>query len=171
MTQLEGPIDGIKLLSPAMRLMIANVRAFLRDFPELNRLVDGAESSTRQIAWAILDALSDFNGTPPLGGATLEDLLQRGQQHLLTRMAALALLESVGLLQTRNHLSYATGGTTVGVSDKTPLIMKWLDYFRTATEQKKVKVKIAMNIESILGPANRGVFSEYWATHATYALY
>ena len=32
MTELQGPIDGVKILSPSMRLMIANVRAMLRDF-------------------------------------------------------------------------------------------------------------------------------------------
>ena len=45
-----------------------------------------------------------------------------------------ALIESVGLLQTRNHLNYSTGGINVGTNDKTPLLMQWLQYYRSFTE-------------------------------------
>lgn len=144
----------------------------MRDQPELNRIVRGQESTDRQIAWAVMDALSDFNGTPPfLGTASLEDLLGRNQQALLLRMTVIALIESVGLLQTRNHLNYSNGGINVGVNDKTPMLMQWLQYYRSFTEQMKQRVKVSFNIEGILGPGNSGVFSEYWAVNATYAAY
>ena len=147
------------------------VRLFLRDFPELNRLVAGEESGDRMIAWATADALSDFNGTPPLTIFSLEELLQRNQQHLLLRMTVESLVESVGLLQTRNHLNYSNGGINVGVNDKTPMLMNWLQYFKATTEQKKQRVKVALNIEQILGPSNSGVHSELWAVNATYLSY
>jgi len=144
----------------------------MRDQPELNRIVRGQESTDRQIAWAVMDALSDFNGTPPfLGTASLEDLLGRNQQALLLRMTVIALIESVGLLQTRNHLNYSNGGINVGVNDKTPMLMQWLQYYRSFTEQMKQRVKVSFNIEGILGPGNSGVFSEYWAVNACYAMY
>lgn len=144
----------------------------MRDQPELNRIVRGQESTDRQIAWAVMDALSDFNGTPPfLGTASLEDLLGRNQQALLLRMTVIALIESVGLLQTRNHLNYSNGGINVGVNDKTPMLMQWLQYYRSFTEQMKQRVKVSFNIEGILGPGNSGVFSEYWAVNSTYASY
>lgn len=144
----------------------------MRDQPELNRIVRGQESTDRQIAWAVMDALSDFNGTPPfLGTASLEDLLGRNQQALLLRMTVIALIESVGLLQTRNHLNYSNGGINVGVNDKTPMLMQWLQYYRSFTEQMKQRVKVSFNIEGILGPGNSGVFSEYWAVNSTYAAY
>jgi hypothetical protein len=123
------------------------------------------------IAWAVLDAMSDFNGTPPLGSISLEDLLQRQQHHLLLRMTVESLIESVGLLQTRNHINYSNGGINVGVNDKTPLLMNWLQYFKSTTEQQKQRVKVAMNIEQILGPNNPGVHSELWAVNATYLSY
>lgn len=144
----------------------------MRDQPELNRIVRGQESTDRQIAWAVMDALSDFNGTPPfLGTASLEDLLGRNQQALLLRMTVIALIESVGLLQTRNHLNYSNGGINVGVNDKTPMLMQWLQYYRSFTEQMKQRVKVSFNIEGILGPSNSGVFSEYWAVNSTYSSY
>jgi len=164
-------LQGLPGITQTTRDFVQMVRGYLRDFPELNRLVAGEESSDRQIAWAVLDALADFNGTPHLTAMTLEDLLLRNQHALLLRMTTISLIESVGLLQTRNHLNYSNGGINVGVNDKAPLLMNWLQYFRSMTEQKKQRVKVALNIEGILGPSNSGVHSELWAVNATYAAY
>ena len=49
----------------SLQRFVNQVRMYLRDFPELNRLVDGYESSDRMLAWAVIDALDDFNNTPP----------------------------------------------------------------------------------------------------------
>lgn len=164
-------LQGIPGMTQTMRDFVQMVRLYTRDFPELNRLVAGEESSDRQIAWAVLDAMSDFNGTPHLTSLAIEDLLQRSQHALLLRMTTIALIESVGLLQTRNHINYSNGGINVGVNDKTPMLMNWLQYFKATTEQMKQRVKVALNIEGILGPSNSGVHSELWAVNATYAAY
>jgi hypothetical protein len=86
-------------------------------------------------------------------------------------MTVEALIESVGLLQTRNHINYSDGGINVGVNDKTPLLMNWLQYFRSYTEQLKQRVKVAININGILGPSNVGIHSELWAVNASYLSY
>jgi hypothetical protein len=164
-------LQGIEGMSPTMRSFVQQVRLFFRDFAELNRLVAGEESSDRMIAWATLDALARFNGTPHFTTFGLDELLQLNLHHLLTRMTAESLLESVGLLQTRNHINYSNGGINVGVNDKTPLILNWLQYFKATTEQRLQQTKVAINIGYILGPSNRGVHSEYWAVNATYLAY
>jgi len=164
-------LQGIEGMSDTMAAFVQTVRLYTRDFPELNRLIAGEESSDRMVGWAVLDALSNFNGTPHLTGLSLDDLLARNQHHLLLRMTVEALLESVGLLQTRNHINYSTGGINVGVNDKTALIMNWLQYHQARTEQLKQRVKVALNIEQILGPSNVGMHSEYWAVNATYLSY
>jgi hypothetical protein len=170
--RLPMALEGIPGASPTLRAFVQMVRMYMRDQPELNRIVRGQESTDRQIAWAVMDAVADFNGTPPfLGTSSLEDLLQRNQQALLLRMTVIGLIESVGLLQTRNHINYSNGGINVGVNDKTPMLMQWLQYYRSFTEQMKQRVKVSFNIEGILGPSNSGVFSEYWAVNATYAAY
>ena len=120
------------------------------------------------LAWATCDALSLFNGTPPLTTYTLEELLTNQQQHLLLRMAATSTIESAALLQTRNHINYSTGGLNVGINDKTPMYLQWLQLFKAETSQLLLRVKVALNIGSILGPGNPGAHSEYWAVNATY---
>lgn len=164
-------LQGVPQMSQAFQDFVQMVRLYMRDFPELNRIVAGEESSDRQIAWAVLDALSDFNGTPHLTAMSVEELLQRNQHALLRRMTVIALIESVGLLQTRNHINYSDGGLNVGVNDKTALLMQWLQYFKAYTDQMKQRVKVALNIEGILGPSNSGVHSELWFVNATYAAF
>ncbi len=162
---------GIPGVSQSLRDFVQLVRLYTRDFPELNRIVSGEESSDRQIAWAVMDALSDFNGTPHFTNASLEELLLRNQHALLLRMTVIALIESVGLLQTRNHINYSDGGLNVGVNDKTPLLMKWLEYFKASTEQMKVRVKVALNIEPLLDSSSGGVHSELWYVNQTYTAF
>lgn len=134
---------------------VNTVRLFMRDHPELNRLIAGEEHSNRQIVWAILDTLDDFNTTPPF---TRFDLSTFPSRSLLLRGVACALLESVGILQTRNHLSFSDGGITVGINDKTQFIQAWLQVFRNAYEDKKTKLKVSYNIESAWGG---GIHSEF----------
>ncbi len=164
-------LQGVQLASPTMTSFVQVVRQYLRDHPMLNRLVAGEESSDRIIQWSVLDAIDDFNGTPPFTRFSLEDLLEKQQSALLLRMTVISVMESVGLLQTRNHLNYSNGGVNVGVNDKTPLIMQWLQYYKGFTDQRKQQVKVALNIESILGPGNRGVHSELWSINASYLSY
>lgn len=164
-------LQGIKGVTPTMQMFVQVVRDYTRDHPELNRLIAGQESNDRLIAWAVLDALSIFNGTPHLTNLSLEDLLARNQHALMLRLTVITLLESVGLLQTRNHLNYSNGGLNVGVNDKTPLILQWLQYYQASTNQMMSRVKAALNIEGILGPSNSGVHSELWAVNQSYLGY
>jgi hypothetical protein len=165
-------LQGIPRMSPAFKDFIQMVRLYMRDFGELNRLVKGEETSDRMIAWSILDALSLFNGTPPfLGTFSLDDLLAQNQQSLLLRMTTCTVIESVALLQTRNQVNYSAGGINLGVNDKSPLLMKWMQLYKASTDQLLLRVKVAMNINGILGPSHPGVFSEIASVNATYAGY
>lgn len=151
----EVPIADMELNN-----MVQTIRTYLRDYPELNRLVAGVESSNRQIVWAIYDTLDDFNSSPPFTRFQLGDFPSRS---LLVRGAVCSLLESIGLLQTRNQLSFSDGGIQVGINDKTQFIQSWLGLLRGSYEEKKMRIKIAHNIETAWGG---GISSEYsWLTN------
>lgn len=147
---------------------VSVVRLFLRDFPELNRLVAGEESSDRMIAWAVIDAIEDFNGAPPqIGQYTFSDLISKGLASLLRKGTVLNLLMSVGILQTRNHLPFSDGGLNVAVSDKTPLLQSWIQMLQQQWEVGKQRVKVEWNVENLLGgPA--GAHTEYFALSGYY---
>lgn len=150
-------VGGVEVPQAEIELnqLVNQVRLFLRDSPELNRLIKGFESSNRQIIWAIADTIDEFNTTPPFTRFGVRDFPSK---HVLLRGVVATLLESVGVLQTRNHLSFSDGGLQVGISDKTPFIQSWVQLFRGQYEEKKNRLKVAYNIEQGWGG---GVSSEY----------
>lgn len=163
MTLWEMPSTPIPSASARMNEMVAYVRMFLRDWPELNRLTAGYEHSPRQVAWAIIDALDDWNSTPPFVGSA--SLASMPSKHLLCRGATISLLESAGLLQTRNHLTYSDGGLTV-TAGQPQLILQWLTYFKMSYEQKKKAVKSSLNVEYAMDGI--GTLSEYFIINGIY---
>jgi len=164
--ELQG-VGDIPGLSDQFNAFISMMRFWMRDQPALNRLIRGVEHSNRLIAWATVDFLSDFNSTPPpLGQYTIEQLLDLGYTSLARRGTAIALIESVGLLQTRNQLNFSDGGINVGISDKTPQLQSWLQLFQSKYEQDKLKIKVSLNINQIIGEA--GVHSEYYFVNGFY---
>ena len=162
-------LEGLPGITRATQIFVQEVRGYLRDHAELNRLLSGVESSDRQIAWAVVAAVEKFNGSPPMSDYGIDTLLRLHQSDLLRRMAVMSLLEGVGMLQTRNHINYSAGGMSVGVNDKTPLIMRWLEYFNSSVPQELLRVKVAMNIEEALGGV--AVPSEMWSVNSTYSSY
>lgn len=153
---LEG--TGNKALPKKFVKLVNMVRAHVRDFPELNRITAGTESSDRQIALAILEAIDDFNTTPPLIASA--NLSNFPSISLLIRGAVIFLLEGVGLLQTRNNLSYFDGtGVQVNVSDKGPQLLQWINLYTQQYEARKRRLKQALNMQRALNGS--GLSSEY----------
>jgi hypothetical protein len=152
------PEAAAKQIPQKLLSVLALVRAKLRDYPELNRLIEGRETSDREIAFAIMEAIDDFNTTPPLIGSFSIDSFP--STSLLIRGSIINVLESVGLLQTRNQMSYSDGqGVGVGISDKTPLLLNWIQLYQGQYEQKKFRLKQALNLNGALNGG--GVPSEY----------
>lgn len=153
----------IPAASARMNEMVAYVRMYMRDFPELNRLIKGQESSPRQIAWAIVDTMDDWASTPPFLG--VPSISSFPSKHLLCRGAVIALLEGIALLQTRNHLTFSDGGLTVTVG--TPqLILQYLSMMKQSYEEKKARFKASQNIEMAMDGA--GTYSEYFVINGVY---
>jgi len=164
--QLQGT-SSIPGLSDKFNAFINMMRLWMRDYPHLNRLIRGEESSNRLIAWAVVDFLSDFNGTPPLlGQYTIEQLMDMGFTSLCRYGTAVALIQSVGFLQTRNQLNFSDGGINVSIDDKSPLLLQWLDRMQIKYEQDKIKVKVSLNINGIIG--EQGVNTEYYFINGFY---
>ncbi len=155
------PADNLQKI----RLFAERVRLFMRDFPILNRLIEGEETNARMMIWAVIDALDDFNVSPPPIG-TLE--VDQVPSSILLRGAVCTVLESVGILQTRNQLNVSDGGITVGISDKAPMLMQWVQMFRNQYEQKKLQWKTSQNIMQAFG---HGVVSEYYYTSGWYGAF
>jgi hypothetical protein len=164
-------LQGIPGVTRTAMALVGRIRSMTRDKPELNRLIGGKESSDRDILWALMDTVSTINLTPHPTSYSLEEMVQKNTTPLLIDMTIIRLLEGVGLLQTRNHVSYSAGGQSLGVNDKTPLLQMWLKYYHSKTDQLLARVKVSWNLLSILGADQAGVPSEYWAIHQNYSLW
>lgn len=146
-------------LLATLQAYIALVRAKMRDYPELNRLTSGVESSDRDIAMALMLTLDDYNSTPPLlDKATLRSFPSKS---LLVDGAVIQLIQSLGLLKSRNFIQYSDGqGVTSSATENPQLLMQWLNMFTSSYEQRKVRNKMAINLNEAMGHQT-GTDSEY----------
>lgn len=135
-------VTAVPRIDPTLAAFVQEIRAYMRDYSELNRLTDGEENSDRMIVWAVIDTLEDFNSTPPPISLPFSQI----PKSLLRYGVVTTLLESVMLLSARNHLAYSDGGINVNL-DRTPLLMQMREMMRNTYDMKKKEFKIAKNIE------------------------
>lgn len=160
---MSNIVDYAPLPAPnipfSLAAFVQEIRAFMRDRPELNRLIEGEENSDRMILWAIIDAVDDFNATPPPLSFTFDQI----PKSILRPGVVTRLLESVILLSIRNQLSYSDGGINLNL-DKSGMLMQVKQVFDASWEQKKREWKISKNIEQ----GYSSVSSEYWIISGFY---
>jgi hypothetical protein len=131
------------------------LRLFLRDTPELNRLIRKEESDDELLQFAIDMAIDDWNTTAPVIGNY--NIANFPSLYLLMHGAVIQVLKSQGLYQSRNELNYQTGGSSFVRANKTNYYQSWLINFSNEYEMKKRNLKIFQNV----GRGWGGVDSEY----------
>ena len=131
------------------------LRLFLRDTPELNRLIRKEESDDEMLLFALDMCVDDWNTSAPCIGNT--NIGNFPSLYLLMHGAAIQVLKSQGLQQARNELNYQTGGSSFVRSNKTNYYQSWMTNFSAEYELKKRNLKMFKNIQGGWG----GVNSEY----------
>ena len=150
--------------SRTLNELVNMMRMYLRDYPHLNRLIDGEETSDRMIAWAILDAIQDFNTTPPfIGNIDIKSLVSIP---MLRDKVVCTILESLYILQTRNQVNYSDGGISFSISDKGQALYSFIQLLQQRYEMKVAKMKAALNVEMAM--TGEGVLSEYFVINGLY---
>jgi len=133
------------------------LRLFLMDTEELNRLLRRKEIDDPRLDLAIQLTLSDWNTTTPMiGQVTLGTF---PSFYLLIHGAAIQCLKMAGLYQSRNELTYSSGGSSFIRSNKTAYYQSWIQNFSSEYETKKLNMKIQQNVE---GGYGAGFHSEYF---------
>lgn len=133
------------------------LRLFLMDTEELNRLLRRKEIDDRRLDLAIQLAISDWNTTTPLIGSV--SIGNFPSFYLLIHGAAIQCLKMAGLYQSRNELTYNSGGSSFIRSNKTAYYQSWIQNFSSEYEVKKQNIKIQQNV---VGGYNGGFHSEYF---------
>lgn len=132
------------------------LRLFMMDTEHLNRLMRRKEIDDERLEFALMMTISDWNTTTPvigkIGWGNFPSL------YLLIHGGAIQCLKMAGLYQSRNELTYNSGGTSVVRANKTALYQTWLQNFAAEYEAKKLNFKIQQNVEAAYGG---GFHSEY----------
>ena len=143
---------------------VPEVRAFIRDFPELNRLIAGEETSNRMIDYCAHLALDEFNTTPPLTSYAIGGFPSRT---ILLQLTVIHILLSVGILKSRNRFSYSDGGWSSDTEQQDQLYQNWIQLIRSQLNPRLQNLKVALNIE---GGWGAGLGSEYGWLHGWYGV-
>lgn len=138
-----------------MDQFVAEVRAYIRDFPELNRIIRGAETSNRMMQYCVILALDEWNTTPPLASTSLSTFPSRS---ILLQLTICHILMSVGLLKSRNKLPYSDGGFSVDTETQDESYQRWISLIRAQLNPRITQLKISLNIAGGWGAS---VSSEY----------
>ncbi|KKN98577.1 hypothetical protein LCGC14_0146890 [marine sediment metagenome] len=140
------------------------VRRYLRDYPELNRLIKGEEHKDIDIAISMKDAAGDYNMTPPFIGDLQPNKIPTRYLTNFKLGTIIHLLQSVTLLNIRNRLTYNDGGVHVGIFDKQPDIQNWIGMIKPQYMKTLDRYKVSLNLEQAYG----GVHSEYYIINNYY---
>jgi len=151
-----GLYDRSALASERMKKAKKYLRMFLMDNEEMNRLLGRKEIDDDRLEFAIMLTISDWNTTAPVIGNV--DIVTFPSLYLLMHGGAIQALKMAGLYQSRNELTYNSGGTSIVRANKTPYYQSWIQNFASDYEAKKMQYKIQKNIEGAYGD---GFASEY----------
>lgn len=119
------------------------VREFIQDHVEKNRLLDGKEFENTQITLAIEMAVDRFNMFPPMSSATPQTFPSKT---LLMYGTLSNLFAGQSALLARNHMSYSDGGITVAVEERMQLYTALAAMYDASFESSSKAIKIEQNM-------------------------
>lgn len=130
------------------------VRIFLQDFPEMNKLLQKEEFSSEQISSATKLTVSEYNEIPPKTDFVSETFPYK---YLLLLGVVIYLLRGVGLARSRNRLIHSTGNVSVDDQAMADVYLSAANSLKGEFIGKANQLKIADNVEKGFG----NVSSEY----------
>ena len=145
----------VQVPTNALPLTTDDIRAFLRDQPKYNILIDGVEFSNEDITRAIRWTVAKWNAitpqsTEPPTGETLNEYV------LLCGVAAI-LLRSEGVRQVRNQVTYQDGNMPqVSIDEKQDIYGAWAERMQQEFDFHARNIKTQNNMESAYGGLSSG---------------
>jgi len=140
-----------------LQALIDDIRLEMRDYPELNRLMEDIENSDRMIALAIRNVVDTFNGIPPAIRSKFDWSTFPSRSLLITGVIG-RLQRGQADLDTRNYYPASDGQVGIPSRQKGQMVeraamAKWQEFKQDAGE-----LKVSLNFREGLGGV--GVASE-----------
>jgi hypothetical protein len=144
------------------RLVMADVRAFLRDYPHKNILLDDVEFEQSDINRAMRQVVSWFNAMTP---QTNLDVSCFPHEYVLLIGVASHLMSSESFHQVRNQATYQDGDVApIGVHDKVAQYQQLGQVLRQQFEELCRGIKTQNNMEAAYSHLGSGYTSVYRTT-------
>ena len=148
---------GSVLKVKTMDDFVALVRHFMRDYPQLNKLLSSEETRDRTIKLLTVLAIDEFNTL--IGIKTTYTFEKFPSYSLLLHKVVGEILLSASLLQFRNQHQYNVNGVSVSFSDKGQIYINLYQTFMQMWDRYANKLKVQINITDAFSVS--GVNSEY----------
>lgn len=127
--------------------LIDDVRLYIGDKPEFNRLIEGTEVSDDKIRLATQLWLQKFNKTPP--PLSKETYLLTDSKFpawdLLFEGVMIQLLIMAGVVHSRNFLNFNDAGVSFTVNDKAADYQGWISMLINGHAQSVVERRVSIN--------------------------
>ena len=145
------------VLSNPNPTILSDVREFMRDYELKNELIEGFESTDREIENATRLMVSRYNMLPPRSVTYEVGNFPESLKYIAVMGVVGLILKSISIQQLRNQLTYTDGGVHVGLSDKHQLYKMYGMELLAEFDDFAGKDKVIQNLESVWG----GTLSPY----------
>lgn len=144
------------------RALVRELRAKLRDYPEINYLEKDEESRDHQLARCLWEALEDFNVLAPILDHWTFVNLPQGAVRVILNMALPIVLTEVTIWMMRNEFQYQSGNTSVRLYDKYRAYLSLIPVLKANSEKQATNMKVKLNIDGAWGSNITEMYSVQW---------
>ena len=145
----------------ALQAFADDVREAMRDYPQLNKLIDGEEHKDKDRKKALEQALEQVNLTPPLTDYTFATCPFRTA---LIDLAIARLLRTLLYLLERNEMDASDGGGVVARKKQIDLIRSTIQEIRGAVIPELRETKKAVALHEAIGVSG-SIYSDYYGNN------
>ncbi len=146
--------------------LVKRVRRFIQDYAEVNELFDGEENSDMKIAEYIVDAVDEWNVTPPINNASFVNPVSlaavpslAGVGSWIVQAAGARILKSVIIKLGRNDMPFTAGNTTIQTNAVWRNLQPIVQDIELQYKEFRTNFKIAKNAESAYGASQSELYS------------
>ena len=157
-----------KLTSANRPVTVAEIRFALRDYPELNSLLNDVEFSDNEIAYCITKPVDRWNSMlPDVGTSDIHNFPWR-HAHLEATIGELLKVAAYNYL--RNQLPYSAGGLSVDDKNKGPAYLQLAEQaigkFEMFCQERKFEMNLMGGFGYLTGPYNNVWVPQCKANHS-----
>lgn len=138
--------------------LVRQVRRLIQDYPEVNEIFEGEETSDMQLARFLVDMIDDWNYTPPLAPSAMINAVSlvkspslSGARKWVVDAAAARAMKSTIMKLARNDMPYTAGNVTIQPNSVWRNLQPIVQDIEIQYREFRDRYKISKNSEAAYG--------------------